>query len=80
MRMSRTINVTIIHHGYRNPDGTLRRRWVEVRQMTVDDGLRAIVAPVDFGNIPHQRSGTTCKRRCPPPRSTNKIVHVGQYG
>lgn len=74
----KSIEVTVIRHSFRDADGAIHRRRIEVKQMTVDDRLRIIITPVDSVTIHHQRGGTTCKRRCPPPRSTNKIVHVGQ--
>jgi len=75
--MSKIVEVIIIRHGFRDADGVIHRRQIEVRQLTVECGLKSIIPPVDTGNISRQRSGTTCKRRCPPPRNTNHVVRVG---
>lgn len=78
--MSKIVEVTIIRHGFRDVGGVIHRSRIEVKQLIVDAGSRVIIPPVDMGSISHQRGGTTCKRRCPPPRSTNGIVRVGQCG
>lgn len=58
-------------------DGTVHRRKV----LTVFININVVHSSLSLSTgVSHQRGGTTCKRRCPPPRSTNKIVHVGQCG
>ncbi|QQS16070.1 MAG: hypothetical protein IPK84_01800 [Candidatus Moraniibacteriota bacterium] len=78
--MSKIVEVTVIRHGFRDADGVFHRRRIEVRQLTINDGSRVVITPVDFGSISHQWSDRTCKGRYLPSRSTNSVVRVGQRG
>ena len=80
----KVIKVIIIHHGYHGycgVDRVVHRRWTEERDLVVMTGRarRMVIAPATgHESAPcHQQGGTTCKRRCPPPRNTNHLVRVG---
>ncbi len=57
----KSIQVTIIRHGFRDADGTIHRPRIEVRQLVVDGGSRVIIPPVDMRSIPHQQGGDVYK-------------------
>lgn len=75
---NKTVEVKVIRRSFRDADGAIHRRRIEVRQLTVEGGLRVIIPPVDMRDTPHQQGGDTYKGRFQFPRSANHIRRVGR--
>ena len=70
--MSKNVEVTIIHRGSRDVDGTIHRRRVTVGFLTAQEPC-VPVTPVEERHVSHQCGGDLYKSKFHFPRGANHL-------